>query len=62
MIERFHLLGLGPGVVAGGADPAAEGFGWADIAAKKPYTPDSRHRIGSITKDDDWPLHHGARG
>lgn len=50
MIERFHLPGLGLGVVAGGELTHAEGFGWADIAAKKPYTPDSRHRIGSVTK------------
>lgn len=50
MVERFHLPGLGLGLVAGGELTHAEGFGWADIAAKRPYTPDSRHRIGSITK------------
>jgi CubicO group peptidase (beta-lactamase class C family) len=49
-IERFHLPGLGLGIVAGGEIVHAEGFGWADIAARTPYAPENRHRIGSITK------------
>lgn len=49
-IERLHLPGLGIGIVAGGELVHAEGFGWADIAARAPYTSEHRHRIGSITK------------
>ena len=44
------MPGLGIGVVLEGELAHAETFGFADIVAHKPYTPDSRHRIGSITK------------
>ncbi len=50
LIDYHHLPGIGIGVVRGAELVHAEGFGWADIAAKDPYTPDTRHRIGSITK------------
>ncbi|HEY8766249.1 MAG TPA: serine hydrolase domain-containing protein, partial [Dehalococcoidia bacterium] len=50
LIEEHHLPGVGIGVVQGGELTHTEGFGHADIAAAKPYTPDARHRIGSITK------------
>ncbi|MEO8456506.1 MAG: serine hydrolase domain-containing protein [Chloroflexota bacterium] len=50
IVDEKHMPGLGLGVVAGGELVHAEGFGHADIALGKPYTPDSRHRIGSVTK------------
>jgi CubicO group peptidase (beta-lactamase class C family) len=49
-IDRFHLPGVGLGIVTGGELVHAEGFGWADIAGQTRYTPEHRHRIGSITK------------
>jgi CubicO group peptidase (beta-lactamase class C family) len=50
LVERRHLPGIGIGVVQGGELAFAEGYGHADIALGKPYTPESRQRIGSITK------------
>ena len=45
--NREHI---GIGVVQGGELAFAEGYGHADIVLGKPYTPESRQRIGSITK------------
>lgn len=50
MREDFHLPGVGVGIVRGEEVVMAEGFGMADIAAGQPYTPEVRHRIGSVTK------------
>ncbi len=50
LIEEHHLPGVGIGVVQGGELTHAEGFGHAAIVARREYTPDARHRIGSITK------------
>jgi CubicO group peptidase (beta-lactamase class C family) len=50
LVAEHHLPGVGIGVVQGGELVFAEGFGHADIALDKPYRPDSRQRIGSITK------------
>ena len=50
LIAEHHLPGIGIGVVQGGELAFAEGFGHADIVLGKPYTPESRQRIGSITK------------
>jgi CubicO group peptidase (beta-lactamase class C family) len=50
LIEEYHLPGIGIGVVQGNETILAEGFGWANIAEKQPYSPEARHRIGSITK------------
>ncbi len=50
LVARRHLPGLGIGVVEGGELTFAEGFGHADIVLGKPQTPDTRQRIGSITK------------
>jgi CubicO group peptidase (beta-lactamase class C family) len=49
-MERHHVPGLGLGVVQTGDLAYVEGFGFADIAAGKPMTPETRQRIGSITK------------
>lgn len=46
----FHLPGAGVAVVRGDEIVHAEGFGWADIAGKRPYTPEARHRVASVTK------------
>jgi CubicO group peptidase (beta-lactamase class C family) len=50
VLGEYHLPGIGIGVVRGEELLHAEGLGFADIAAGRPYTPDDRHRIGSITK------------
>lgn len=50
LVDEYHLPGAGLGIVVGEELVHAEGFGWADIAAKKPYTVDVRHRLGSVTK------------
>lgn len=50
LVAEHHLPGIGIGVVQDGEMTHAEAFGHADIALGKPYTPDARHRIGSITK------------
>jgi CubicO group peptidase (beta-lactamase class C family) len=50
LLEKHHLPGIGIGVVQGGELAFAEGYGHADIVLGKPYTPESRQRIGSITK------------
>ena len=44
-----NLPGLSVAVGAGGAIAWAEGFGWADIKARVPVTPDTRFRIGTAS-------------
>ena len=50
LLETFHLPGLSVGVVSGSELVYAEGFGWADIAQRRPQDPYLHQRIGSITK------------
>jgi CubicO group peptidase (beta-lactamase class C family) len=50
LFDQHHMPGLGVGIVMDGELAHTDCFGFADIAKAKPYTPDSRHRIGSITK------------
>jgi CubicO group peptidase (beta-lactamase class C family) len=50
LLDTYHLPGVGIGVVRGEELVHAEGFGCADIVAGQAYTPEARHRIGSITK------------
>lgn len=50
LLEEHHLPGLGIGVVVGEELAFAEGFGYADIESKSAMTPETRQRIGSITK------------
>lgn len=50
LLEEFHLPGFSIGVVSGDDLVYAEGFGWADIAARRPQDPALHQRIGSITK------------
>lgn len=49
-IDEHRLPGMSIGVVYGQELVFAEGFGYADIEAKKPQTPELRQRIASITK------------
>ncbi|MCP5152579.1 MAG: beta-lactamase family protein [Ectothiorhodospiraceae bacterium] len=50
LVARYHLPGLGLGVVRGAELVHAAGYGWADIEARRPHGPGVRQRIGSITK------------
>lgn len=50
LFEKYHMPGFGVGVVLDGELAHTESFGFADIAKGTPYTPETRHRIGSITK------------
>jgi CubicO group peptidase (beta-lactamase class C family) len=53
VIEKFNKhtpVGLAVGVVHNGELVYAKGFGMADIDKKKPVTPDTIFRIGSISK------------
>jgi CubicO group peptidase (beta-lactamase class C family) len=50
LFEKHHMPGLSVGVVLDGELAHTESLGFADIVEGTPYTPDSRHRIGSITK------------
>ncbi len=53
VIEKFNKMapaGLAVGVVYDGKLVYAKGFGMADIEQKKPVTPDTNFRIGSISK------------
>jgi serine beta-lactamase-like protein LACTB, mitochondrial len=48
LVEQ-NLPGLSVAVGAGGGMVWAEGFGWADIRARVPVTPDTRFRIGTAS-------------
>ena len=48
-LTEQNLPGLAVAVVAGGELVWTEGFGWADIAARVPVTPDTRFRIGTAS-------------
>jgi CubicO group peptidase (beta-lactamase class C family) len=50
LVEEHHLPGLALGVVHGDQTVYTEGFGFADIETRRPYAPELRQRIGSITK------------
>jgi CubicO group peptidase (beta-lactamase class C family) len=50
VVAEHHLPGLAVGVVHGENLVYAEGFGFADIGARRPFRPESRQRIGSLTK------------
>ncbi|HEY5639254.1 MAG TPA: serine hydrolase domain-containing protein [Dehalococcoidia bacterium] len=50
LIEEHHLPGLALGAVIGGEPAWQDAWGWADIAAREPLTPEHRQRIASITK------------
>jgi serine beta-lactamase-like protein LACTB, mitochondrial len=45
-----HLPGLSMAVALDGKVVWAEGFGWADVDSRSPVTPQTRYRIGSISK------------
>jgi CubicO group peptidase (beta-lactamase class C family) len=48
--EEHHLPGISVGVVSGDGLVFAEAYGYADIEAKTPMTPEHRQRIASISK------------
>lgn len=50
VVDEYHLPGIAVGVASGDDLVYAEGFGYADIEAKKRWDPSLRQRIGSITK------------
>ena len=50
LVERYRLPGMGLGVVSEGELVFAEGFGYANIEARRRQDPGLRQRIGSITK------------
>jgi CubicO group peptidase (beta-lactamase class C family) len=54
MVREAVVIGKVPGlsvaVAADGKLVWAEGFGWADIAAKRPITPETIFRVGSVAK------------
>jgi serine beta-lactamase-like protein LACTB len=45
-----NIPGLSVAVGVGGEVVWAEGFGWADVAARVPVTPDKRFRIGTASR------------
>ena len=49
-MHRNHQPGLALGIVYDGELLWGQGYGWADIEAKKPVTLDTRFRIASISK------------
>ncbi|MDA1257833.1 MAG: serine hydrolase, partial [Chloroflexi bacterium] len=50
LLDELHLPGFSVGVATSGGLVYAEGFGWADIASRRPQDPALHQRIGSITK------------
>ena len=48
-LAEQNLPGLSVAVAAGGDIVWAEGFGWADIKARVPVTPETRFRIGTAS-------------
>jgi CubicO group peptidase (beta-lactamase class C family) len=50
LLEEHYLPGMAIGVVSGQELVYAEGFGYADIEGSQPMKPETRQRIGSITK------------
>ncbi len=48
-ISEQNLPGLSVAVGVGGSMVWAEGFGWSDIKARVPVTPDTRFRIGTAS-------------
>jgi CubicO group peptidase (beta-lactamase class C family) len=49
-MEALDQPGLSIGIVAGGELVWARGFGFADLATRRPAAPDTVYRIGSISK------------
>jgi CubicO group peptidase (beta-lactamase class C family) len=50
-MERLHVPGVVVGMVQGGTVSYLQGFGWADVHARKPMDPSSTlMRVGSISK------------
>lgn len=50
-MDRLHVPGVVVGIVQGGAVAYLQGFGWADVHARKPMDPASTlMRVGSISK------------
>ena len=49
-MNEHTLAGLGVGIVRGGRLVYAKGFGLADAATRRPVTPATLFRIGSISK------------
>jgi CubicO group peptidase (beta-lactamase class C family) len=49
-VKAWNVPGTGIAIVSGGEVVYAKGFGWRDIEAKKPMTPDTLFAIGSTTK------------
>jgi CubicO group peptidase (beta-lactamase class C family) len=48
-LAQNNLPGLSVAVAAGGTLVWAEGFGWADLAARAPVTPTTRFRLGTAS-------------
>ncbi len=53
-IETNDIAGVTISIVKGGKVIFAKGYGYADVEAKKPVTPDTMFRVGSITKLSTW--------
>ena len=49
-LAQQNVPGLSVAVGAGGELVWAEGFGWADLESQTPVTPESRFRIGHVSK------------
>jgi CubicO group peptidase (beta-lactamase class C family) len=50
LLDEHHLPGLALGAVVNGEPRWQDAWGWADIAGKRPMSPELRQRIASITK------------
>jgi CubicO group peptidase (beta-lactamase class C family) len=50
MMAERHVPGLSVAVGVGGRAVYSEGFGWADLEARRPACPQTRFRVGSVSK------------
>ena len=45
-----HLMGLAACIIKGGQVAWAKGYGWANLAKKQPFSPDTLMNIASVSK------------
>ena len=60
LLEEHAVPGAAVALVRGGEVAWAEGFGMADVAAKRPVTADTIFNIGSIFPEFDQPAAPGG--
>ena len=63
-LQEHRLPGLSIAIADAGGSQLSRSYGWADIAARRPVTPESRFRIASLSADHrlpscSWPSRGG---